>query len=138
MENNKSLFLAQFFAGTFGGAILGIAGFIVLANIGLLEFTALISILTISVVLGIILGIAVANKTKITLYSRIIPWLGIGFFILPPVLLVGALYVRLIPPLGDPVFLYFMFVFMIGIMATSLVLSAITVGLTKLSKSLEK
>ncbi len=123
MENNKSSILAQFFTGAFGGVIFGIAGLIALTNIHFVGPIVPIILLFISVLLGVILGIVIANKTKMTRQARVIPWLGIGFFILPPVLLVGAID-RLTPRIFDPMELYVILLFMIGIMATSIVLSA--------------
>lgn len=123
--------IPQFFTGAFGGVIFGLAGFIAEVNIGPFAGPAVpLTAAVISVLLGVMAGIGIAKKTAMTREARIIPWLGIGFFLLPPVLLVGAIG-RLAPKISDPMESLFILFFMIGIMATAIVLSALISGAIK-------
>lgn len=111
MENIKPKFLAQFVAGTLGGTLLGITGFVILltygGNYGCWEF---VNKLLNSVgyescgpfgaigglVLGIILGIFIISKLRITNYARTSGFLVIALLL--PILFGVVMYW---PPFED-------------------------------------
>ena len=138
METNTSKIFTQFTAGSFGGTLLGIAGFSTMMNYGgnggcLAFIDALFSTAgyescgsfgsIFGLIVGAIIGIAVLSKVKIQRYSKVAAWLLIGAFVLP--FLYGAIVFW--PPFEDDDLLIVPPV-IIGFMIASIIPSAVIIG----------
>jgi hypothetical protein len=98
MEVNKSKIFAQFTAGIFGGTILGITGFLTMMNyggnygcwsfidslFGTAGYESCGSFGSIvGEIIGVVLGILILSKSKITNYTKVAFLLLLGAFVLP-------------------------------------------------------